>query len=40
MLDENSNNYLAAIFDLNQVIGLAYIDVSTGDFWVTEFHEK
>lgn len=40
MLDENSNNYLAAIFDLNQVIGLAYIDVSTGDFWVTEFHEN
>lgn len=40
MLDETSNNYLAAIFDLDQVLGLAYIDVSTGDFWVTEFHDN
>ncbi|HZK43435.1 MAG TPA: DNA mismatch repair protein MutS [Syntrophomonadaceae bacterium] len=36
MLDEASNNYLMAIFDLDQVLGLAYLDVSTGDFWVTE----
>lgn len=40
MLDETSHNYLAAIYNLDQVIGLAYIDVSTGDFWVTEFHEN
>ncbi len=37
MLDEANYNYLTAIFDLEEVMGLAYIDVSTGDFWVTEF---
>ncbi len=37
MLDEANPNYLAAVYNLEQVVGLAYIDVSTGDFWVTEF---
>lgn len=37
MLDESNHNYLAAVIEELDVIGLAYIDISTGDFWVTEF---
>ena len=36
MLDEGKNNYLAAVVDDDGLIGLAYIDVSTGSFLVTE----
>ena len=36
MLDEGKNNYLAALVDVDGLIGLAYIDVSTGSFLVTE----
>ncbi len=36
MLDEGKNNYLAAVVDEDGLIGLAYIDVSTGSFLVTE----
>lgn len=37
MLSENSNNYLAAIYENLGQIGFAYCDISTGEFWVTEF---
>ncbi len=40
ILDEASPNYLAALYDLDQVYGLAYIDITTGDFWVTEFTDN
>ncbi len=36
MLDEGKNNYLAAIIAEEDLIGFAYIDISTGSFWVTE----
>jgi len=36
ILEENSNNYLAAIIQERGIIGFSYIDISTGDFWVTE----
>lgn len=36
MLDEGKNNYLAAVIAEPAVIGLAYIDISTGAFTVTE----
>ncbi|MEQ8199873.1 MAG: DNA mismatch repair protein MutS [Syntrophomonadaceae bacterium] len=36
MLDEGRNNYLAAIVDEEQAIGLAAVDISTGTFVVTE----
>jgi len=36
MLDEGKNNYLAAVVAEGNLIGLACIDVSTGDFTVTE----
>lgn len=36
ILEENRNNYLAAVIPDQECIGIAYIDISTGDFWVTE----
>lgn len=36
MLEEGSNNYLAAVDLDGEKIGFAYIDISTGDFRVTE----
>ncbi len=37
MLDEGKNNYLAAIVDEEGLMGLAYVDISTGAFAVTEW---
>jgi DNA mismatch repair protein MutS len=36
MLDAGRNNYLAAVITQGDRIGLAYVDVSTGDFATTE----
>lgn len=36
LLDENRNNYLAAVIEENEIIGLAWTDISTGEFRVTE----
>jgi len=36
ILEENNNNYLAAVVEEKNFIGFSYIDISTGDFWVTE----
>jgi DNA mismatch repair protein MutS len=36
MLDEGRNNYLAAVMVVKDLIGFAYIDISTGSFCVTE----
>ncbi|MCL1975795.1 MAG: DNA mismatch repair protein MutS [Firmicutes bacterium] len=45
MLVEKSHNYLAALafaYDKNSrlMFGLAYVDISSGDFWVTEIGES
>jgi len=40
MLDEGRNNYLAAIDIEGETVGFAYIDVSTGDFRLTEMQGK
>lgn len=37
MLEEDRNNYLAAVVENKQCVGLAFVDVSTGEFKVTEF---
>ncbi len=34
--DSRSNNYLAAIFEENQQVGVAFADLSTGEFMVAE----
>ncbi len=36
MLDEKKNNYVASIFRVGVYYGLAYADVSTGEFYTTE----
>ena len=35
-LDKKSNNFLLAIFPLKKLIGLAWVDISTGTFEVHE----
>ncbi|MFC1767595.1 DNA mismatch repair protein MutS, partial [Candidatus Margulisiibacteriota bacterium] len=40
MLEEKSNNYLAGVSFDKDIIGFAYIDVSTGEFKATEIHGK
>ena len=39
MLDEKRNNYVAAIYRVGIYYGLAYSDVSTGEFYTTEITE-
>jgi len=39
MLDEKTNNYLMGIALVNGNYGLSVSDLSTGDFWVTQFSE-
>jgi len=39
MLDEKKNNYIASVIEEKGNIGLAYTDISTGEFFVTEFLE-
>lgn len=36
LLERGQNNYIAALYDEDERIGLAYADVSTGDFRATE----
>ena len=36
VLDQKQNNYLAAYAGGAQKAGIAFLDISTGDFWVTE----
>ena len=36
MLDEKKNNYIASIYKVGVYYGLAYSDVSTGEFYTTE----
>ena len=36
-MDSSENNYLAALHIAEQTVGLAYLDLSTGDFRATEF---
>ncbi len=36
MLAQKSNNYLMSLTFINDKIGIAFVDVSTGDFFVTE----
>ncbi len=36
MLDESCNNFLAAVVKENENLGLAFVDVSTGEFLTTE----
>jgi DNA mismatch repair protein MutS len=39
-LDETKNNYLMSIFNSKEYYGLAFVDITTGDFLVTEVSDK
>ena len=36
ILDQKTNNYLAAVFEGDARVGMAYVDISTGEFAATE----
>jgi len=38
LLDHKKNNYLASIFIYNDLVGISFSDISTGDFFVYETH--
>lgn len=40
LLDSARSNYLAAVFQVKGRLGLAYIEHTTGEFRVTEFHDR
>jgi DNA mismatch repair protein MutS len=40
LLDKNANNYLAALADVGGAIGIAWLDLSTGDFALQPVHAK
>src|SRR2546421_1994541 len=40
LLDAKRNNFLAAIFEKNGAFGFAFVDLSTGDFRLTELQNE
>jgi len=40
ILSENENNYLAAAFQFGDYYGFSYTDISTGEFYLTEFPDS
>lgn len=37
ILEDRKNNYIASIYYNNNIVGVTYSDISTGEFYVTEF---
>ena len=37
LIERGANNYLASIVTSNEIAGLAYVDITTGEFMATEF---
>lgn len=40
LLDETTNSYIASIYKNKNLIGASYLDISTGDFYLTEFNDN
>lgn len=40
LLSEKSNNFFAALAKIGKTFGLAFLDLTTGEFWVSEFLEE
>jgi DNA mismatch repair protein MutS len=38
LLDAKDNNYLAALYSAKDGVGLSFLDISTGDFFIAEIH--
>ena len=37
LLSDKTNNFFAALTQVGKIIGLAFLDLTTGEFWVSEF---
>ena len=37
LLSEKNNNFFASLTQVGQIMGLAFFDLTTGEFWVSEF---
>lgn len=40
LLSEKSNNFFASLAQAGQIFGLAFLDLTTGEFWVSEFTDE
>ncbi|MFI0434284.1 MAG: DNA mismatch repair protein MutS [Parachlamydiaceae bacterium] len=40
LLSEKNNNFFASLTQAGQIIGLAFLDLTTGECWVTEFTDE
>jgi len=40
LLSEKSNNFFVALTEAGSILGLACLDLTTGEFWVTEFTQE
>ncbi len=36
VLEQKKNNYLASVFFKDDITGVSFLDISTGDFWISE----
>jgi DNA mismatch repair protein MutS len=40
LLSDKSNNFIASITKVGQIFGFAFLDLTTGEFWISEFKEE
>jgi len=40
VLRADENNYIASLIEIKDVLGLSILDVSTGEFWLSEIHDS
>lgn len=40
LLSEKTHNFFASVTQVGQILGLAFLDLTTGEFWVSEFTEE
>lgn len=40
LLSEKTNNFFASLSQVGQVFGLAFLDLTTGEFWTSEFTDE
>lgn len=40
LLSAKDNNFFAALTQVGQILGLAFLDLTTGEFWVSEFTQE
>lgn len=40
LLSDKSNNFFASLVKVGQIFGLAFLDLTTGEFWISEFKSE